>query len=53
VEDLEATVAQQQSFGTKLAEHHKQIEALTSGLQKVSAKLEAGTSAAQVALTNP
>jgi hypothetical protein len=54
VQDLEATVAQQQqSFETKLVEQHKQIEALTSGLQKVSAQLEAGTSAAQVALTNP
>src|SRR4030095_5087658 len=54
VQDLEATVAQQQqSFETKLAEQHKQIEALASGLQKVSTQLEAGTSAVQVALTNP
>jgi endosialidase-like protein len=54
VQDLEATVAQQQkSFETKLAEQHNQIEALTSGLQKVSAQLEAGTSAAQVVLSNP
>ena len=36
----EATIAQQQtSFQCKLAEQEKQIEALTSGLQKVSAQL--------------
>jgi hypothetical protein len=41
VEKLEATVGQQQqSFESKLAELEKKIEALTSGLQKVSAQLE-------------
>jgi hypothetical protein len=44
VERLEATVAQQQKkFESKLAEQHKQIEALTSGLQKVSAQIEGST----------
>ena len=37
----EATIAQQQtSFQSKLAEQQKQIDALTAGLQKVSAQLE-------------
>jgi TolA-binding protein len=41
VEKLEATVGQQQqSFESKFAELEKKIEALTSGLQKVSAQLE-------------
>jgi hypothetical protein len=41
VQELEATVAQQQkSFESKLSEQHKQIEALTSGLQKVTAQIE-------------
>ncbi len=53
VEQLEVTVAQQQkSFEIKLAQQHKQIEALTSDLEKVSAQLEAARSATQVALTN-
>jgi len=41
VQELEATVAQQQtSFKSKLSEQHKLIEALTSGLQKVTAQIE-------------
>ncbi len=40
VQELEATVAQQQSFQSKLAKQDKQIEALASGLQKVSAQFE-------------
>ena len=41
VEKLEATIGQQQqSFESKLAEQEKKIEALTSGLQRVSAELE-------------
>jgi trimeric autotransporter adhesin len=41
VQELETTVAQQQqSFQSRLAEQDKQIEALNSGLQKVSAQLE-------------
>jgi predicted ribosome quality control (RQC) complex YloA/Tae2 family protein len=41
IADLKSTVAQQQkSFQSRLAQQEKQIEALTSGLQKVSAQLE-------------
>jgi hypothetical protein len=41
VEQLEATVARQQkSFESKLAEQDRQIEALTSGLRKVTAQIE-------------
>ena len=48
VQDLEATVAQQQkSFESKLAKQDKQIEALTSGLQKVSAQIELNRPAPQ------
>jgi septin family protein len=40
VEELEATVAEQRkSFESALAEQHKQIEASTLGLEKVSARL--------------
>jgi len=53
VQELEATVAQQQkSFESKLAKQHKQIEALTSGLQKVSAQLELSEPAPQTVLNN-
>src|SRR3989442_5396490 len=42
IADLKSTVAQQQqTFQSRLAEQDKQIEALASGLQKVSAQLEA------------
>jgi hypothetical protein len=45
----EALAAQQQkSFQSQLAEQDKQIEALTSGLEKVSAHLEVTKSAPQV-----
>src|SRR6266542_5798011 len=48
VQELEATVAEQQkSFESALAEQHKRIEALTSGLQKVSALVEFGKPALQ------
>jgi septal ring factor EnvC (AmiA/AmiB activator) len=41
VEKLEATIEQQQqSFESELAEQKKKIEALTSGLQRVSARVE-------------
>jgi trimeric autotransporter adhesin len=41
VEELEATVAaQQKSFESKIAEQNRQIEALTSGLRKVTAQIE-------------
>jgi hypothetical protein len=54
VEELEATVAEQRkSFESTLAERHKQIEALTLGLQKVSAQIEVRTSAQQVTTNNP
>jgi hypothetical protein len=60
VQDLKSTVAkqeatiarQQTSFQSKLAEQQKQIEALTAGLQKVSAQLEASKPAPQV-VNNP
>jgi hypothetical protein len=42
VENLQATVAQQQ----------KQIEALSAGLQKVSAQLQLNTPASQTVLNN-
>jgi len=48
VQELEATVAEQQkTFESALAEQHKRIEALTSGLQKVSALVEFGKPALQ------
>ena len=47
----EATIAQQQtSFQSKLAEQERQIEALTAGLQKVSAQLELNKPAPQTVL---
>jgi Chaperone of endosialidase len=46
----EVTIAQQQKdFQCKLAKQGKQIEALTSGLQKVSAEIELNKSVARVA----
>ncbi len=49
----EATIAQQQtSFQSKLAEQERQIEALTAGLQKVSAQLELNKPAPQTVLNN-
>ena len=54
IAQLQSTVAQQQkSFEFKIAEQHKQIEALRSGLQKVSAQIEVRTSAQEVAEKNP
>jgi uncharacterized coiled-coil protein SlyX len=53
VEELSATVAQEQTdFLSKLAEQQKQIKALTSGLQKMSAQLEASKPAPQMVLNN-
>jgi hypothetical protein len=53
-QELETTVAQQQkSFRAKFAEQEKQIEGLASGLQKVSAQVEATKSERQVAVINP
>src|SRR5262249_15281077 len=45
-----ATVAKQQdAFASKIAQQQKQIEALTTGLQKVTARIEAAESAPRVA----
>ena len=53
VEKLEATLAQQQtSFESKFAYQQKQIEALATNLEKVSAQLELGKSAPQTIVTN-
>jgi len=49
----EATIMwQQKDFESKFAQQQKQIEALTAGLQKVSAQLEANKPAPQVVLNN-
>jgi Chaperone of endosialidase len=53
VQEQKATIAQlKQDFQSKLAEQQKQIEALTAGLQKVSAQLEVGKTAPQTALND-
>ncbi len=50
VRELETTLAREQNdFQSKLSEQEKQIEALASGLQKVSAELEISRPAPQVA----
>ena len=57
VQGLEATIAQLKSLTGKQeaasAQQQKQIEALTAGLQKVSAQLEVSRPAPQVAAENP
>ncbi len=51
IAELKSTVAQQQKgFESKLTKQEKQIEALTAGLQKVSAQLEVSKSAPQTVL---
>ena len=53
VEELEAILAQlKRDFESRLAEQQKQIEALTPGLQKLSAQLEASKPTPQV-VNNP
>jgi predicted ribosome quality control (RQC) complex YloA/Tae2 family protein len=53
VEQQEATVTLlKQDFQSKLAEQQKQIEALTAGLQKVSAQIELSKRAPQTVLNN-
>ena len=48
IANLKSTVAQQQKgFESKLAKQQKQIEALTAGLQKVSAQIELSKAAPQ------
>jgi uncharacterized coiled-coil protein SlyX len=54
IAELKSTVAQQQkSFESKLAEEHNQIEALTSGLEKVSARLEVSKAVPKVVANKP
>jgi methionyl-tRNA formyltransferase len=54
VQELEAAVGQQQKdFQSKLSEQEQKIEALASGLQKVSAQIEATKPAPQVVANNP
>jgi hypothetical protein len=54
VQELKATIAQQRkSFQSTLAEQQKQIEALASGLQKISDRIEMSKPAQQVAINNP
>jgi predicted RNase H-like nuclease (RuvC/YqgF family) len=59
VEALESTVArlksaetQQKDLQTTVAHQQKQIEALTAGLQKVSAQVEMSKPASQMVLNN-
>jgi uncharacterized coiled-coil protein SlyX len=53
IAELKSTVTQQQKgFESKLTKQEKQIEALTAGLQKVSAQLETSKPAPQV-VNNP
>jgi hypothetical protein len=53
VEEQEATIAQlNQDFQCRRALQQKQIEAITAGLQKVSAQVEASKPAPQV-VNNP
>jgi len=53
IAELKSTVVQQQKgFESKLTKQEKQIEALSAGLQKVSAQLEASKPAPQV-VNNP
>jgi hypothetical protein len=53
IAELKLTVARQQTgFESKLAKQEEQIEALTAGLQKVSAQLEVSKPAPQMALNN-
>jgi hypothetical protein len=47
-----ANEQQRKDFEAALAQHQKQIEALTAGLQKVSAQLEAGGAAPQTVVEN-
>jgi predicted ribosome quality control (RQC) complex YloA/Tae2 family protein len=54
VQKQEAVITQQKkSFESKLAEQEKRIEALTSGLEKVSARFELNKTAPRTVLNNP
>jgi hypothetical protein len=51
IEKLEATIEEQQkSFQSRLAEQEEKIEALTTGLQRVSTQLEMSKSAPKTVL---
>ena len=53
VEEQEATIAQlKENFQSQLAEQQQQIKALASGLEKVSAQLDASKPAPQTVLNN-
>ena len=53
VQEQKATIAQlKQDFQSRLAEQQKQIEALSAGLQKVTARIEMTKSAPQVAVND-
>ena len=53
VQEQEATIAQlKKDFGATISQQQKQIEALTVGLQKVSAQLEASKPATRM-VNNP
>jgi hypothetical protein len=52
--EIEATVLRQrESCQSKLADQERQIQALTSSLQKVSARLEMSNASPQVMANNP
>ena len=54
VQEQKATIAQlEQDFQSKLAEQQKQIQALTAGLQKVSAEIERSKAMPNVVFNNP
>ena len=61
VQELKSTVAKQEAkiarqekdFQSKLAEQQKQIKALNSGLEKVSAQLELSKTAPQMVDNHP
>jgi len=56
VQEQDATIARVKSTAAKqeatIAQQQKQIEALTAGLQKVSAQIEASKPAPQIVLNN-
>jgi predicted nuclease with TOPRIM domain len=54
VEEQQAMIAElKREFHSKLAEQQKRIEALTKGLERVSAQLEADRSVPQALAKNP
>ena len=54
IQEQEATIAElKREFHSKLAEQQKRIEALTKGLERVSAQLEADRSVPQALAKNP